>query len=298
MQAGQGQAQFPAKSAKVAEATKSGFTLIEVMLTLAIAGAIFVGLVGGLSGTVARQRYSTEVDKFAEYLRNAYSEVSNPQGSTESGGNSTTQAIYGRLLVLGYSETNENGQYIADYSVLGSVDATSARLNFNLSSLNNTEIRELSNTLQLRLDTSNFSTYTALNGVTITTPEGDLPEVAILIMRNLSGGSIRTYVYECENTGNGNCIRQLYGGIVNMTVGDSSINTDGTVTVSSDGEVGERFDLTGFAEADVNFCVVSSDSVWAGGTRNVRLLAGGNGSNAVQIVDQDSEDNLCQGLNS
>lgn len=55
--------------------TKHGFTLIEVLLFLAISTLIIVALMTGISTTVARQRYNDSVQDFAQFLRKQYSDV-------------------------------------------------------------------------------------------------------------------------------------------------------------------------------------------------------------------------------
>lgn len=282
-----------------AKATYAGFTLIEVMLTLAISGIIFVGLVGGLSGSVSQQRYVSNVDSFAEFLRMAYSETSNPQSNTEEGGNSTTQAIYGRLILIGHDSSGSSftGQFMTDYLVLGSVDAVNASRNFNLNSLSPAQVNELSQQLDLRVKSDVYREYTGTSGYRITDTTGRDADMAILVMRNLSGGSLRTYVYDCTREGSNYCMTKT-GDNVSFHIGSGNNGTliNGHVETSGDYE-GTPLTLNGFSEADANFCMVSADSSWAGGTRNIRLLEGGTNTGAVQIVEQDSTDNLCRGLN-
>lgn len=278
--------------------TKAGFTLIEVTLTLAISGLIFIGLVGGLSGSVARQRYTSQVDSFAEFLRNVYSEASNPQGNTEDGGNSMRQAIYGRLILFGRDETPgaDPQQFAVDYSVLGAVDTVNASRNFNLASLSDAQINALSDQIQLHIKGDTYKEYAPMPNYQITDPEGRIADFAILIIRNLSGGNLRTYVYDCDRGGDYYCITKN-GDSVHFNIGVDNTGDVETGVAGSDGDlIGEPLSLHGFREGAVNFCLVSGDARWAGGTRNIRMLAAGTNSGAVQIVDQDSEDNQCRGL--
>lgn len=55
--------------------SKSGFTVVEVVLVLAISMFLFVGIIGGTSINITRQRYNDAVNDFAEFLRRQYSEV-------------------------------------------------------------------------------------------------------------------------------------------------------------------------------------------------------------------------------
>lgn len=288
--------------------TKNGFTLIEVMLTLAVSGLIFVGLVAGLSGMVARQRYNRDVDEFVEFLRNAYSEASNPQGADSSSGTSTTDALYGRMIVLAKNSTS-NAQVIRDYLVVGSADIDDASGNYNLEdleSMTTTQIDTYEADLNLRIKPNTFDDFSSSDyNVRITTPEDtsedttDLPIAAILIMRNLSGGSVRTYLLDC-GTGGGGCsitYRQgtgSQGGSIYFDFATRAATTTATTgSLYDESSDAVRFPLSAFTDEEIDLCVSSSDSNWAGGTRDVRITAGGTNSSAVQLIEQDSEDNRC-----
>lgn len=95
--------------------TRSGFTLVEVALFLAITGLVFAGIVVGTQNSIFQQRYNDSVQNFAEFLRRAYSQVENVQ-SNGSGNGST--AIYGRLIVFG-EEGGKNK--ITSYAVIGGI---------------------------------------------------------------------------------------------------------------------------------------------------------------------------------
>ena len=56
-----------------------GFTIIEVMLFLALSGVLLVGILGGLGGNLARQRYNDAVQDIASIMRDQYSFVSDTQ---------------------------------------------------------------------------------------------------------------------------------------------------------------------------------------------------------------------------
>lgn len=81
-----------------------GFTLVEVMLVLGIAGLMLVGLIGGTFASIARQRYNDTMNDFVEYLTRIYSEVASPKSF--GSGNSLTEAILGKVLVFGYDYGN------------------------------------------------------------------------------------------------------------------------------------------------------------------------------------------------
>ena len=56
---------------------KKGFTIIEVVLFLAISGAILAAIMSNAAYSVARRRYNDSVTSFVEEIRNAYSATVN-----------------------------------------------------------------------------------------------------------------------------------------------------------------------------------------------------------------------------
>ena len=60
-------------------AFRKGFTIIEVMLFLALSGLLLVGILGGLGGNIARQRYNDAVQDTVNMLRDQYSFVTDTE---------------------------------------------------------------------------------------------------------------------------------------------------------------------------------------------------------------------------
>ena len=58
---------------------RSGFTIIEVMIFLAISGVLIVGVIAGSSVIVSRHRYNDSVQDLTQFLRGQYSAVINTQ---------------------------------------------------------------------------------------------------------------------------------------------------------------------------------------------------------------------------
>lgn len=56
---------------------KLGFTIIEVMLFLAVTGFLIMGIMAGTGVSVSRQRYNDSVQTFTQFLREQYSSVTN-----------------------------------------------------------------------------------------------------------------------------------------------------------------------------------------------------------------------------
>lgn len=57
--------------------SQSGFSLVEVMLTLAIMFVLFVALIGMVQFSLGRQRYESTLNSFKDFLQRQYSEVQN-----------------------------------------------------------------------------------------------------------------------------------------------------------------------------------------------------------------------------
>ena len=58
--------------------TPKGFTIIEVILFIAISGFLIVGLLLGVNASIARQRYQDSVQDLADWLKTQYQAVANP----------------------------------------------------------------------------------------------------------------------------------------------------------------------------------------------------------------------------
>ena len=119
---------------------RRAFTIIEVMLVLAITGLLFVGLIGGVQATIRKQRYNDSVQSFENTLQEQYDLVSSVQNSrdlaqrircdkssgavvpvTKDPGDKTAYTpgmsnclIYGRLI-----EIKNNGHEIEVSNVIG-----------------------------------------------------------------------------------------------------------------------------------------------------------------------------------
>ena len=96
-------------------AFRKGFTIIEVMLFLALSGLLLVGLLGGLGGNIARQRYNDAVQDVVNMLRDQYSFVSDTQIALRlNDGAKQDTSCYG--LVKGDS-VSPPGEYFKSQSI-------------------------------------------------------------------------------------------------------------------------------------------------------------------------------------
>ena len=100
---------------------RPGFTLIELMLFLAIAGVLAVGIMAASGPAIARQRYNSGVQTFEDFLQGLYASVTSVQNATGDGRSSTI--IYGKFITFGepddagYVDPYENTFHI--YDIIG-----------------------------------------------------------------------------------------------------------------------------------------------------------------------------------
>ncbi len=145
-----------------------GFTIIEVMLFLALSGFLMVGILAGTGSSIANQRYKDAVQDAAEALRKAYSFVSdtqvsernaedgicnttisdeNPKSKGDSGRGRTNCAVYGAVVTI-YKDriqtTSLIGKDYHDYvRLLNSKTAYDSATEEERALLNNTDIDDI-----------------------------------------------------------------------------------------------------------------------------------------------------------
>lgn len=90
--------------------SKQGFTIIEVMLVLAVTGLMLLGVLGSTYVSINSQRYNDSIRNFAEYMRSIYAEALSPASITEDEdtaiGNSSDYAILGKIVVFGVNDSD------------------------------------------------------------------------------------------------------------------------------------------------------------------------------------------------
>lgn len=63
---------------------RSAFTIIEVILTLAVSGLVIIGVISSVKGTIDHQRYNDSVYSFRDFLREQYNSLTNVDISLRS----------------------------------------------------------------------------------------------------------------------------------------------------------------------------------------------------------------------
>ena len=283
--------------------TKKAFTVIEISLFIAISGFMMVGIVAGTSTSVARQRYNDAVNSFVEFLRNVYSEVENVQNqrtaaltnekctlissvSTDAHPGHSNCAIYGKLITFG--ESNDS-QTIHVYDVVGEVLKDTDNKNaaeYNKDKLSaDAVLTALGSVKADVISIKGGQGAPALNHYTYT-PEwqarieqagaaGTTYKGSILIARSPRSGTIHTYV----NNGKAISASTLFG-----TASPSTTSPDILVNYFPPYSPAGSFSNSG----TLDFCIASDDYRAASShPRNVRILADGNNSTAVRLVNAD-----------
>lgn len=240
---------------------KSGFTLVEVSLFLAITAAIFVGVAVGTQNSIFQQRYNDSVQSFAEFLRSVYSQVLNVQN--ENLGRSD-EAIYGKIVVFG-----ENGgeNKIVSYNVIGLIDGGTESNN----------MLELMASLKIKTKNDVVEDYKPKWGSQIQTTNGWENEEykvfkgALLILRHPNSGTVNTYF-----------------------TSNNSISVDDPL-----GGFGKDNYLSwGFNKEDIDFCINPNGAEKANLRRDVRIVKNARNSSGIEIVgdenDEDDNGNRCK----
>lgn len=247
---------------------KKGFTLIEVVLFLALSGALVASLIAGTSRSISQKRYNDTVDNFVDYLQGLYSDVNYVQGTGIGGGN-TNKAIYGKIII------SNDGTTFDEYTVLGSAACNSGE-DDALDALNEC-------TPNIANKNAMHSSYRLSWGGTATA-ETEGNKIAILIITHPKTGMKSTYL-------------KTSGSNISITI-DETVTPAGSENIF-DTSIPPKLD--GFsANDDINFCISSDDEGAAGYTggkhKLIRIHKNANNASSVEIMsDQDKGDTLCGG---
>jgi len=114
--------------------TKKGFTVIEVMLFLAISGLMMIGIFAASKNGINNQRYSTAVTELQSYFQDQYSAVQNVRndrpnntactpGAVTVGGASTSVGT-GQCSVVGRIIVANSSQRLVSYPIYATNDVS------------------------------------------------------------------------------------------------------------------------------------------------------------------------------
>ena len=281
------------------KAERPGFTLVEVMLVLAITGLMFAGLVANTHRNIASQRYSTSVQDFTNLLRQVYNEVENSQislrGSTtrkhctieahdssilanDATSGRSNCSVYGKLITFG-----ENDGAIHVYDVLGeAIDIKN-----NVTGSDDKEVLKKVYIGVLAVEDGElvaagaYYSHSLEWGAWVEYEDGDNFVGSLLIVRSPLNGLVHTYI----NTTNNNVQISSELGAPVLSEQKAKNNLSGNAALLTT-------NMDNFSEAGVNFCIESDDRRTQA-RRNVRITQGASNSSNIILIDQDGGDNKC-----
>ena len=267
-----------------------GFTLIEVALFLAVTGALFVAIIIGTQNAIWQQKYNDSVQNFADFLRNVYAEVSNPQGL---GMGRTDKAIYGKLITFGQEYNLNGGTVTGDkkdqeffvYDVVGDAEVTATGSVKELLSKINASlvVEEKQDNGIIKVDYAGFvESYSPTWGALIENTENELFKGAILVVRHPRSGVVNTLVRKSPMR-------------VNEIMKNSTTDYTMMKNLLKNALDSEDPNL-GFFVEQVDFCLNPYGAGIDGGLkRDIRLISNARNASGVEIIDlvSDNSKNAC-----
>lgn len=295
-----------------------GFTIIETMLFLAIAGLIFAGLVAGTNGAIRRQRYKDSVQGFVDDLRDLYSLVENTQvlkydgtakcavgtdGTDGSEGRGRSNcSVYGIYAIISPNHGNKNN--IEAYWVIGTdqslVRGASSDIEFFK------DYAQVGTKYMIDGDSAlqhiNVKSHSILWGADVAIPcnSGFAADIKDNLHMAVQGcdvvgsvlsnaqNQVELFIYRSPITGSINTLSS-------MKVDDTA-NASDAIELDKAFEDGENISnvLDNFDHYDVSLCVTGGSGMsYDGGIRMVVIDAYGSNTNAVRLIEADADENKC-----
>ena len=196
--------------------TQNGFTIIEVMLFLAVTGALTVGLLVGSGVAIGQQRYRDSVTSLQSYIQQQYNKVINvtndrdkswtcdsngtvTQTDTPSAGEArgTTDCVMlGRLMTVDETGTNLKSAVVVGYRSPGAVTQTN-------------DIAEITANYKLGTAPIDQDDSSVNWGAQIVKPKTTTPmPLSILVIRSPLSGAMMTFVKEGVQTNAGSMVAE------------------------------------------------------------------------------------------
>lgn len=297
-----------------------GFTIIETMLFLAIAGLIFAGLVAGTNGAIRRQRYKDSVQGFVDDLRDLYSLVENTQvldypykvncgGTASEGRGRSNCSVYGIYAII--SPNHAGKENIEAYWVVGTdqslIKGKTSDRDFFAANVSGSYAKVSTKILKDGggYEFAKAKSHSILWGADVAIPcnssyatemVNNLPITAIQGCE--SGGKlsndrnqVELFIYRSPITGSVNTMSGLTSApsvnqgstIENDTAFTNGVNLSSIISMTSL-----------FNHYDVSLCITGGSGMsYDGGIRMVTIDGNGSNSNAVRLIEADSDENKC-----
>lgn len=175
----------------------NGFTIIELMLVLAISGAMVTAILVGSSTAINQQRYRDSVNSLKSFIQNQYDQVSNTLNDREGAEGCTINAtIDATPQARGTSDCMIMGRLVtvADNGAdLSAVDVVGYRASNFVVPPAMTDLAELQ-TYKLGVSSTSGDSDTVAWGAKVVSPNTTNPfEFSMLIIRSPQSGSIMTF---------------------------------------------------------------------------------------------------------
>jgi len=178
-----------------------GFTIIEVMLFLAVSGALAVAILVGSGVSIGQQRYRDSVNSLEEFIQSQYSNVTNvindrdqtwtcdSTGKVSSDSVGTGQprgtsdcVLLGRFITIDPSGTKLSSADVVGYANPNAPDATS-------------DILEFQTNYKLSISPINQETDVVGWGAQVVKPKTTTPmPISMLILRSPLSGAVVSFV--------------------------------------------------------------------------------------------------------
>ncbi len=306
------------------EDSRKGFTIVEVVLVLAITGLIFMGAVNGVGTAIARQRFNDSTQEVAQKLREAYNSVSRVQVTERSDGDSgscvytnpgklgaieetqrgrTDCNVYGVAIILGanngnlFQTTSLIGQDIGYYRK--NLIKTDSRIKDNADV--DKKLMAMSDSRLLgELNVNNYFYETSAGGVRTSC---NITE--ILENKNISwearieapsGAPAKSAIVIVRSPRDGT-IHTFYRSLSSVSIPDyRALTPTGTTCGTEDIDISAILRDETSETKDIFLCVDSDDvSITTKRRRTIKIAADGHSATAVELIDVDSDgdENLC-----
>jgi type II secretory pathway pseudopilin PulG len=211
-----------------------GFTIIEVMLFLAVTGALVIAILAGAGVSIGQQRYRDSVNSLKSFIQTQYNEVTNvindrgqgwtcdtaatvtqtAEGAGETRGTSNC-VILGRFITVNETGTVLTTANVVGYHAIGAPSATS-------------DIAELATNYTMQVSPINQATTEVSWGAQIVNAGSTTPQrFSLLILRSPLSGSIVTFTANGDQAGN---VKGMVTTTAMATARDLCVNSDAAFT--------------------------------------------------------------------
>lgn len=310
----------------------SGFTIIELMLVLAVTGFLFVGLLGGMSGSLARQRYKDAVQDVAVSLRTMYSYVTETMVYTRDNDSAcyglNTSYLSGSTSAIDNENKGRGRSDCVVYGVVATIHTDNEKSNIEFTTIIGLDYNYVRTMLEAGTSDKSLEGMTEMQvlqaadvnnivatgntrgkcdslelvdllgkvstkwGTRLLNTDGTNVDKTILIFRSPRTGAIRTYVM------NDVLRHDSTGQPINYEEFSSTAHLCSETAVFDDYGIYKALkNPDAFKQEDIKFCISNGDTgIYGGRQRMIFIGAGARNSSGVTLIDMDDEEhNECNG---